>query len=218
MAIGENKTVIYDARRGTILLIEGTVPDIRIEMSGKDLQAKWGFKATKRTSGESAATLRVDLPSLLRSNVRAREVESLSGGKYRLTQTAESGDRLIATVDSLLPFAFTGIEIHAKERQAFTLDLWVNQQAPTFAFSMPQIKTLRARFKVETIPALESMKDAARITSLQLLPLAFGTDSESRKLQDQLDKWLDEKLDWRAMEARYKRDLPRLRQLMPMPQ
>ena len=219
VAVGENKMIIYDVRRGRILLVQGVVPNIRIENRDAKLQMYWGINSPKETSRESTATLLVDFPSLLRfPNVRAREVESLGGGKYRLTHTTESGDRMIATVDSLSPFAFTGLEMHAKERPRLTLELRVNEQVPTLAFSLPQIKSLRARFKVEQTPAPEDFKGLMRILGVAYLPLGFGTGSENRKFRDQFDKMFGEKHDWRAMEARYKRDLPKLRQLLPMPQ
>jgi hypothetical protein len=159
----------------------------------------------------------VDFPSLLQSpNVRGREVESLGGGKHRLTHTFESG-RMIATFDPLSPFAFTSLEGHAKGRQVFALDLRVNEQVPPLAFAMPRIETLRARFKVEqTHP--DNFKALMRILQVIYLPLGFGAGSDSQSSRDQLDKMFGEKLDWRAMEARYKRDLPKLRQLLPIPQ
>lgn len=217
VAVAENKTVIYDVRRGRILLVQGAIPNIRIENRDARAQVYWGINLPERTSREPTAKLLVDFPSLLRfPAVRARDVESLGGGKYRLTHTTESGDRMIATVGSLSPFAFTGLEILAKERRFLNLELRVNQQVPPFAFSLPQIESLRARFKVEQTPAPKDFNSMMRIVGVAFLPLGFGPGN--REFRDLLDKMLGERNDWRAMEARYRRDLPKLRQLLPMPQ
>lgn len=219
MAAAENQTVIYDARRGSLLLVQGTIPNISIQTQGPNLMANWGISNAKKTSEEPSTTLLVDFPSFLRHpNVLAREVESLGGGKYRLTHTTESGSRMIATVDSLSPFAYTGLEVHAKGIKRLALELRVNQPLATSGFSLPPVKSLRARFRVEQMPAPEDMKSMMRILRMAFLPLGFGAGPENREIRDFLDKMFSEKHDWRAMEARYKRDLPKLRELLPMPQ
>ena len=102
-----NQTVVYDARQGKLLLVDGTVPSIRIEAQGANLQANWGFRSTKESSSAPPPALVVDFPSFLRNpNVRAREVQSLGDGKYRLTHATQSGG-MIATVDTSSPYSVT---------------------------------------------------------------------------------------------------------------
>ena len=220
LVVGEGKAILYDVRRGNIALLRSAVPLLSAEMDTGGAVARWGFKSAPGAPKESQALLRVDFPSLLQyPNIVSRQVESIGGGKFRLVQTSGLGGHLIATVDPQKPVAFTGLEIWSKEGQLlFDLALRVNEQVPTGKISLPEMKSLRARFKNEQKPVPTDMISAMRLVGLTLLPLGFGAGPAGLKFRDGLGQWAGGKADWPAMEAKYARDLPMLRQLMPMPQ
>jgi len=222
MAMAKGKAVVYDAEHGGILLVDGVVPTISaVPDSNNNLVAGWGVASSKQNSPEAAARVKLDFPSLLRSSkTGVREVEGLGGGRYRLIYVNEKHTlRVVFTVDLSSPITFTGLEMHSKGRPVLKLDTKVNEPSGAVTPVLPEVSSLRARFEVEQTPVPEDAKGVAGMMGLMFLPLVLGASGEEgNKLHDQFDKWLGEKHDWQAMDARYKRDLPKLHELLPMPE
>ena len=137
---------------------------------------------------------------------------------YRLIDTNTSGSQAIYTVDLSSFITFTGFEMRANGRQVMKLETKVNEPNAAVTQTLPQVSSLRGRFEVAQSPLPEDWNRLGSIVFLTMLPLYMGTNSESDKVHDMIDKTMNKKHDWRAMNARYKRDLPKLRQLLPMPQ
>jgi TPR repeat protein len=221
MAMAQREAVIYDAERGRIVLVDGVVPTISAAPdNNNNLVAAWGVARSKNDSLEPAARVTLDFPSLLRlSKTGVREVEGLGGARYRLIYTNNTHPlRVVFTVDLSSPITFTGLEIHSKGRPVLKLDTKVNESNGAITPTLPEVSSLRARFEVDQTPVPEDAKGLAGMTELMFLPLVLGASGEEgNKVHEQFDKWLGEKHDWQAMDTRYKRDLPKLHELLPMP-
>jgi hypothetical protein len=213
-------TVIYDPRRGHVLVVSDVIPTFYMGLQANALEFKWGFVGkSSRPSTESATEpadkLILDIPSLLRNrNVVRHEVELTTEGTRRLILTGIDGDRMISTVDTTAPFEYTDFQIeNADGRTQFKMRV---NHALSAAPHLPDIKTIGTMFKVEQLTAPMNWEGLGRIMETSFTSIAALATTDS-SLREWLDSGFSQKKNWGEIEKRLKRDLPKLRRLLPTP-
>ena len=223
VASSGNKYLVYRFSRGDIVLLDNTVPVINFQSKEGSNSLNLGFITLEPSAKEPVAKLRIELPTMLlaarNAGARAPEIEAIGDGTYRLTYTSKKGSRFSATVDPSLPFAYTGLQIHGETRPIVAIEIRVNQMVSSGASSLPSLQSIRSLFAVDESVKFEGVSDFAGILEIAWTPMAVaaGPDSEDDGMRKEFEKQIGKKQDWEALEAQYKRDLPKLRKLLPMP-
>jgi hypothetical protein len=212
------KTIFYDPEHKGILVVSNLVPTFQLQVKDNGLLYHWGFveksaSSSNETAMDSPGKLLFDLPSLLRHpNVSGREVERVGDGRLRFILTAVNGDKNIATVDPTAPFQFTEFQGNTAEGQTW-LKVRVNQALPP-APQLPEIETIRTMFGVEQTTVPTNIADLSRLLALTFVPVAAMGPPDS-DLRQAVEAMSSSKPNWSRVEESLKRDLPKLRRLLP---
>ena len=218
LSMADDRAVIYNVARGVILLLHDIVPTVGVGVVNNGLLPGWGFAGTKPETAEPDARVKIDFPSLLQMvKGGTRHAEDLGGGRYRLIYTKTLGVQVTLTVDLSSPTTFTGLELRSGDEQLAKLEIVVNKEDATITSALPEARSLRAKFKVEPTPMPEDLNGMSHLMFVMMFPLAIGNSSDGGKVHESVEKATGQKSTGRQW-MRYKRDLPKLRQLLPMPQ
>lgn len=226
-AAAGSRAIIYDPRQGELLDLTGIVPGIRCNVQNDEVRVEYSFFTSKEgdPSWPSQPGLFIDLPSILSSrNLTDPELQSLPGGKYRLVFTSKKWTSLVATIDPTENPAFTDIEIGTAQTSNF-IEIHFNRVPPAVGPPIPSSRELRQSIAVREVPF--SFAVMSRAILLQLLvpaalapkPVALreGVQSPERRQLEETARGFGETVNWNLVDANLKRDIPKLRQVLPLP-
>jgi len=213
-------TIIYDPLVGRMRILTGMIPTLYMGLHENNLEFSWGVRENPSNQSSDPASgldrnLLLDIPAFLQSrNITRREVDSTREGVERLVLTAVNGDRMVFAVDPMAAFQFAEMQIEdANGRKRF--EVRVNQSLMTVPH-LPDIGAIQKVFKVEKVITTRGLGEIVRLVPDLLLPIAALSTSDD-PFRELVDKSMGKKQNWGQIAEQVKRDLPKLRRLLPAP-